>query len=302
MNNEDHITNKQSNIVSIYLMGGLGNQLFQIFTALSYGIRHKKRVVLPYSRILTVGIHRPTYWDSLLRFLKDYTTFNESSGFSNSELIKIPCYREPYYHYSEIPPVLNNNLLLYGYFQSWKYIQNEKEQLFSLIQLKQQQESIVSEFPEYFTDAETISMHFRLGDYKEKQDYHPILPYEYYENAIFNVLLYSTMDNKNAQRRVLYFCEKDDNDIVNKHIIRLKKKYDHIDFIKVNDIIEDWKQLLIMSCCNNNIIANSSFSWWGGYFNQKPKKIVCYPNLWFGPKAKNDVSDMFPIEWNLIKW
>jgi hypothetical protein len=57
-----------------------------------------------------------------------------------------------------------------------------------------------------------------------------------------------------------------------------------------------------MSCCDNNIIANSSFSWWAGYFNNSPGKFVCYPHTWFGPKAGHSVEDMFPFEWNHIKW
>ena len=34
-------------IVTSYLMGGLGNQLFQIFTTLSYGLEHKKKLFYP---------------------------------------------------------------------------------------------------------------------------------------------------------------------------------------------------------------------------------------------------------------
>jgi hypothetical protein len=142
-------------------------------------------------------------------------------------------------------------------------------------------------------------MHFRLGDYKEKQDYHPLMPYEYYDNAMLNLLLRSCLT---SPHRILYFCEKEDNDIVSQIIIKLQRKYVAFEFVKVDDSIEDWRQLLIMSCCNHNIIANSSFSWWAGYFNQNNNKIICYPELWFGPKANNNTGDMFPLSWNCIEW
>jgi hypothetical protein len=191
-------------------------------------------------------------------------------------------------------------MLLFGYYQSYKYFEKEKDYVIALLNINKQQQNIKSQYSEYFNpNYVTISMHFRLGDYKEKQDYHPIMPYEYYENAMFNILLYRPFTNP---YRVLYFCEKEDNHIVNSHIERLRNKYDAVEFVKVDDTIEDWKQLLLMSCCDNNIIANSSFSWWAGYFNNSPGKFVCYPHTWFGPKAGHSVEDMFPFEWNHIKW
>ena len=72
-------------------------------------------------------------------------------------------------------------------------------------------------------------------------------------------------------------------------------------FIKSDQSIEDWKQMLMMSCCRHNIIANSSFSWWSAYFNSHTDKIVCYPSQWFGPNlAHNDTRDLCPDSWKKI--
>jgi hypothetical protein len=290
---------EESNIISCYLMGGLGNQLFQVFTTMAYSIRNNKKMILPYSEKLDVGITRPTYWDSLLSYLKHHTTLNINNGYTNETIFGLPSYREPYHYYKKIP-VFKQNALLFGYFQSYLYFENEKDKIISLLNIHDKKMNIKNQHLEYFdSNYVTISMHFRLGDYKEKQDYHPIMPYEYYENALFNILLYRQFTRP---YKVVYFCEKEDNHIVNSHIERLKKKFVEVEFVKVDDNIEDWNQLLLMSCCDNNIIANSSFSWWAGYLNQSPGKFVCYPNLWFGPKACNDVRDMFPIEWSYIKW
>ena len=100
----------------------------------------------------------------------------------------------------------------------------------------------------------------------------------------------------------MYFCEKIDNEEVNAHILKLKEKFPFLYFIKIDDDLPDWKQMLLMSCCRHNIIANSTFSWWGGYFNQNVDKIVCYPALWFGSKISHNTCDLFPDSWKRVSW
>lgn len=282
-------------IISCFLMGGLGNQLFQIFTTLAYGIRFNRKMVLPYTDVLNVGIDRPTYWESFLSSLKKFTTYNKSNKFSNDDLSKLPQYREPCHHFSKIPKFKDEPFTFFGYFQSYKYFEKEIDTIYALINLREQQELIRKEFPEYFNSSYVnISMHFRLGDYKNIQEYHPIMPYQYYENSLFHIVLHQPFVKP---YRLLYFCEKEDNEIVTGHINMLKNKFSAVEFIKVDDSIEDWKQLLIMSCCDNNIIANSSFSWWGSYLNKNETKIVCSPKSWFGPKVNKITDDMFPAHW-----
>jgi hypothetical protein len=281
-------------------MGGLGNQLFQIFATLAYSIRYKRKMVLPYNEVLMVGIHRPTYWETLLSSIKKFTTYNKENNLTNDELTLLSKYNEPYHHYYKIPNFFEDQFIIYGYFQSYKYFEHETQHILDLINLLKQQKDICNEYSNYLNPFYiNTSMHFRLGDYKVKQEYHPIMPYEYYDNALLQLLINSDLTKSH---RVLYFCEKEDIDIVNSMIITLQKKYFALEFIKVDDSIEDWKQLLIMSCCNNNIIANSSFSWWAAYFNQNKNKIICYPELWFGPKAANLTHDMFPESWTKIEW
>ena len=71
-------------------------------------------------------------------------------------------------------------------------------------------------------------------------------------------------------------------------------------FIRGKNILEDWEQMLLMSCCHHNIIANSSFSWWSAYFNFHPDKTVCYPSVWFSDSANIDTRDLCPSSWNKI--
>lgn len=281
-------------IISTYLMGGLGNQLFQIFTTLAYGIKNSSQVIFPYSRELNVGVTRTTYWDSFLINLKKYTTYMDQI-YTNNMLMSLPIYKEQGFRYSEIPHQ-KCDVLLYGYFQSYKYFESCKNELFSMIYLEKQQENMEYLYSQYFDHENIISMHFRLGDYKNIQDFHPIMPYEYYSNALNYIL----SCRNNPMYRVLFFCEKDDIIDVSNIIALLIKEFPNVEFIKVDDIIDDWQQMLIMSCCRDNIIANSSFSWWGSFFNKNENKIVCYPYQWFGPNLDHDTIDLYPNTWKKI--
>jgi hypothetical protein len=298
-------------ILTIELMGGLGNQLFQIFTAIAHAKKIKYDYVFPYSTMLTIGIPRRTYWENLLNSLIEYTTANRNYQITNEDMRTFTISREYGFIYTELPFFTKQHIKLFGYYQSYKYFQDEFQNIVELIRLKEKQQSVQFQYNSLLNKKKhLVSMHFRLGDYKEKENCHPIMPYEYYENALTQLIVKRILtkdddddDDDNVvelEMRVIYFCEAEDNENVLEKVNRLRENFPNIEFVKVDDGIEDWEQMLIMSCCHDNIIANSSFSWWGAYFNQNPDKKVFYPYLWFGTGLKHLTYDLFPSSWNKI--
>ena len=95
----------------------------------------------------------------------------------------------------------------------------------------------------------------------------------------------------------MYFCEDVDIDNVKQVVNQLKSEFPQFTFVRGENTLADWEQLLLMSCCHHNIIANSSFSWWAAYFNNYADKLVCYPSVWFGPCAPHNTSDLCPPDW-----
>ena len=271
-------------MISCELMGGLGNQLFQIFTTISYAIKHKQSFSFLYTNVLG---NRPTYWNNFFGSLKNFTTH------SRPHLFYI---KENGFHYEEFPePSQNENTSLFGYFQSYKYFEQHWNTLSRLIRLEDQKSAIRNKYNHNYENL--VSMHFRLGDYKNLQHYHPIMKYEYYRNSIQHI---STATN-NEKLKVLYFCEKEDVEEVQIIVDRLQEQFPDCRFVKIDHGIVDWEQLLMMSLCRHNIIANSTFSWWGAYFNSHEDKIVCYPDIWFGPSLHDkNLKDLFPETWNKI--
>ena len=272
-------------------MGGLGNQLFQIFATISCAINSRQK--FSFIDVDTLGggqtIIRPTYWNTFLFKLKIFTTTN---------FPKMVVVKENGFEYTPIP-LLNyqgQNICLHGYFQSYKYFEHNFNIICKMIALEEIKKNVVQnthQTYDYLNSA--ISLHFRLGDYKKIQQYHPIMTVDYYKNAI------SCIQTKDPEiQNILYFCEEEDIEDVSKTINKLQNEFPNIIFIRASAEVSDWEQMILMSCCKHNIIANSSFSWWGAYFNTNPNKIVCYPSIWFGEAAGHNTIDLCPKEWNKI--
>ena len=209
-------------------------------------------------------------------------------------------------------PNNNENVILNGYFQSYKYFDEYKHTLFNLIRLEKTREKVIKIYnilntagEKYENFNEIISMHFRVGDYVKYPNIHPILSYDYYYNSLSFILHKTSIESVTTVEDtlngvVLYFCEDNDIEHVMSYIVRLQRDFPNILFQRAPEIMEDWQQLILMSCCRCNIIANSTFSWWGSYFNQNNNKIICYPSTWFGRDVKHNTKDLFKPSWHKI--
>lgn len=279
-------------IVSCNVMGGLGNQLFQIMTCISYGLEHRRKIVIPYYDKSPGVTQRPTYWNNLLKPFVVFTNKNKDNQIPN----KISVYKELQFSYDKIPEY-DTSLYLVGYFQSYMYFDNNKNKILQMLRFDNRKKEIHDLYKNYFDGVinDICSVHFRLGDYKHLQDCHPMLSIDYYISAMTKLCETTNIS------RVLYFCQEQDNNIVEQHIQTIQYIFPHVEFIKVSDDICDWEQMVLMALCNHHIIANSTFSWWGAYLSSSPKKKVFYPSVWFGPKLSNhNVDHLCPCEWENI--
>lgn len=274
-------------VITAHLMGGLGNQLFQIFATIAYALEHKIAFRFPYSEMLTTGKARPTYWDTVFKSIRPFAA-------PDLPLAAIPRIAEHGFPYSKLPALTPGKAAaLYGYFQSPLYFEQQFEKICRLLRIEEQRTAVRSEFGELLGSGggETISLHFRLGDYKALPSFHPIMPPTYYKKALSQL-------PTDKPYRVLYFCEAEDNAAVVATVAGLEAEFPTMTFVKVPDAICDWKQMFLMSLCDHNIIANSSFSWWGAFFgDQSSSRRVFYPATWFGPAGPQDVEDLFPSGW-----
>ena len=278
--------------VSICVEGGLGNQLFKIFTILSYSMEYNKTVILnqyiPEQSNKNID-KRYSYCDTIFKNIKHliYDNNNTRLHFAKIHSEKV-CFQ-----YNKIP-FCEEDILLCGYFQSYKYFDTNFHKILSMLQFDEMKVEISNK---YLVNKNIISMHFRLSDYKKLLHHHLVLNFDYYIKA----LQYVIKNDKSDCKEVLVFFEYQDESIIDNNIIQLKKHFPNIIFTKISSTIQDWEQLLLMSCCYHNIIANSTFSWWGAYLNFNKDKIVCYPEKWLLNHNINENSGLFINNWKLIK-
>lgn len=264
-------------MVTIEIMGGLGNQLFQIFALISFSLKYKRTFY--FEKTLSYNPKRPRYWDTFFKKLEIYL---------KEPIYYIPMFRENEFHYTSIPSIANENFKFFGYYHSYKYFAGYEYEIYKMIGLKELKETVE------LKGRDNISLHFRIGDYKNLQKHYSILSVQYYINALSQVI----NDTEKKDWNVICFYEKDDELIANDNINILQNHFPSIHFERVNHDYKDYEQLLMMSKCNHNIIANSTFSWWGAYLNENIDKKVYYPNVWFGTELiKNDTKDLFPFDW-----
>lgn len=275
-------------MITTELMGGLGNQLFQMFNLISYCKDHNNIFVIEKHKILYGPIRNyNVYWDNIFK--------NIEKSHCKENKFNFPILKEPSFKYTKIQTIpLNQPVKFWGYFQSYKYFHHNIDYINKLLDI-QGLKNIVSN-KENIDYNNTISLHFRVGDYAKLQQYHPLMKPEYYIKSL-NTLIEKT--NKNDWN-ILYFFEEENEKYVIQQIDIIKKQFPYLTFTKCNHSLKDWEQMLQMSLCKHNIIANSSFSWWGAYLNNN-NNTVCYPDIWFGPALKNhNTVDLFLDSWEKI--
>jgi hypothetical protein len=277
-------------MITCNLMGGLGNQLFQIFATISHAMKTRNKFKFLNVSSLGSGSEtiRNTYWNSLLNRLKIFLMSNYPQP--------IQVIREKNFMYNELPHCEQDTIIV-GYFQSYKYFQENYNTIYKLLSIDTVKANLCDKVCLNNTQLENIvSMHFRIGDYKKIQHNHPLMTKEYYHRC----LKFINTKYSNFKFTIMYFCEDVDIEDVNNIIDYLKDEFKDYEFIRADNKLADWEQMILMSCCHHNIIANSSFSWWGAYFNSWPDKIVCYPSVWFGPALSHNTKDLCPPDWEKI--
>lgn len=259
--------------VTSNLMGGLGNYLFQIAAAYSYGLKHGHTPVFNFK--LASKVHRSidAYSENILRNINQINSVDQATSKNMAESS---------FHYNEIP-VYDGNVYISGYRQTSKYFEGFDSEIKTLFSCDDKtRQSIYSKFPFFKTkEHKTCSIHVRRGDYVKLQNVHPVQGLNYFMKAV-----------RNVPKDCFFMIFSDDPQWCKENFDGLLSNYQ---IIEGQSDIED---LYTMSMCDHNIICNSTFSWWSAFLNENKDKIVVAPKRWFGPElASHDTKDIYQDNW-----
>jgi hypothetical protein len=272
-------------IVSVSIMGGLGNQMFQIASAYSYAKQQGATLQLLRKKKEEDG--RNMYWDSTL-FRFHHCLVDRLPG-------TLPTWSEIHStQYNRLPPLQPAGLYMNGYFQSSKYFVDDatkqeikqcmKPQPTLLLRLQQTYNFLFQQ------KENVVVIHARRTDYLKSQwniDFHGPLSVDYYKDAIQEI-------GKYVENPTFVLCS-DDPQYWFETIPKIHQLQEHPIHILVEDEIST---MALLQQFSYFVIANSSFSWWSAWLSDA-KKVIC-PKQWFGPRGPSNYEDIYESDWKRI--
>jgi len=231
----------------VNVIGGVGNQLFQIAAGYAYAKKHGKKLIInPYNWFAGQGTNPLVYKDTIF---KNFEYGNRLTR----DVIGI---REKRFNYDELP-FHEGSVSLSGYFQSLKYFEEYKDEFISLLNLPE-----VDSLPRY-GDNLNVAFHIRRGDYIVHAPIHYVCKTEYF-NKLFDT--FTPEDVKG--NKIIVFTDSPEivlEEFKGKEFIIMKSE-------------SDIKELAYMSKCDIVVGSNSTFSWWAALIGNK---ISYFPSKWF---------------------
>ena len=302
-------------MVTVFLRGGLGNQMFQYAFGLHLAKKNDVGLTLdtvhlndrfprknftyrtfdlpdvfaiephltPLSRAATAA-PIPGVW---LGF--DLISMNLRQAFGRAKII----YENETTGFN--PEALDGggDAILFGRWESEKYFSDIALDVRAAFSFRHPLAGAAAEIVKTIRATNSVSIHVRRGDYATKQAVKNLMgstDLAYYHRAAEHVA--------DVVGNPTFFIFSDDVEWCENH---LKLPYK---VIFVDPILAGPKaayHLELMSLTQHNIIANSTFSWWGAWLNKNPGKIVVAPRRWYADDVTNvRARDIIPERWVTI--
>ena len=308
-------TGKNTGIIIVRLLGGLGNQLFQYALGRHLSVIHGRPLKLDISAYRASAPNSRfairMYGLSHFGISAEIATAKEVAPFQKylqkslrSRILRRLQGLGDYYARSYIfEPVKNHfvfdprflraslkpTVYLDGFWQSEKYFLPIAETIRREFTVSSPPEGENIKMIQYMQAQNSVALHIRHGDNATSlAKNHGVLPMDYYQKA--------SGDLAGKASSLHYYIFSDDPAWA-KENLRINAP---TTFVTHNGDEKNYEDLRLMAYCKHHIIGNSTFSWWGAWLGKKPGQIVYAPKRYnMGTSAP--VADLYPRAWNLVE-
>lgn len=267
--------------ITIRLMGGLGNQLFQYAFGKQISKKYSMELVLDTSSYLRKG-SRPYNLESYAindRVLSHCEALYYNScyyadlklGVSSRHII----HEKETFQYEDVSVGSNNYYV--GFWQNEKYFENIRKDLLHALIWKGNCDDKAKQLLEEIKCNDSVAVHIRRGDYllKGYADIYVAQDILYYERA--RAYLNS---NKNDLK---FYIFSDDIEWCKQNFM-----WDNCYFVDDSITADSVTQFEIMRSCKHFIIANSTYSWWAAWLAENKDAIRVAPRRWYVDEKVNE--------------
>jgi len=274
--------------------GRLGNQMFQYASLRGIAAKNGYDWCIPSDDYN----HKDNY--GLFETFKMTNVKPNNLGFVNASSVEENdhCFSEEFF--TKLPDNVNLN----GYFQTEKYFSHIKDEILEDFTFHDDYYNPCKEYIDSL-ESEPIFLHIRRSDSIGREEYHPILPISYFEDALKkfpeDTPCFVFSDDVEWCKSQKIF--EQDRFLFNESNGRYS--YRTVDGTgKMQNTLLPQVDLCLMSLCSGAIVSNSSFSWWGAWLqNNRGQVIAPNPKKWFGTAMTHlDTSDIVPESWIIQNW
>lgn len=305
--------------LTVHLMGGLGNQLFQYAFGRRLAIANNARLYLDASaypsagevdparglrrcelgefriagqvleRTPTGSTARPSARRRWRKILAATTGLRErlKPYYERREIIE-PAKNHFRFDHHLIERRIDGPVSARGYWQSEKYFEEIGPRLRAELTLKRPLDSESERIAAVLSSTLSAGIHVRHGDNaNEVAAPLGVLPREYYARVCAAL--------REELGDVSFFVFSDDSAWARNLLDGL------IDasYVTHNGPARGFADLWLMSLCRHHVLANSTFSWWAAWIGRKAGQIVYAPSRYY-LNLERPNPDLYPAGWRLI--
>ncbi len=296
-------------MVTVFLRGGLGNQMFQYAAGLSLA---KKRgdtlrldTVFLNDRFPRRNFSYRTYDLDIFAFDPRFTALSKCSQdfpipgvwlgidiglMKLKNLFGRQCLIKEKKEFSFDPDIFKRkgDVLLWGRWQNEKYFADIADEVRTVFTFKYLFVGEAAMIANDIQSCDSVSVHVRRGDFAAFKNVAKMMgetDLSYYGRAVAYVA--GHVGNPK------FFIFSDDIDWCKDN---LKLPFPTVYISASTGGSKTAFHLQLMSLCKHNIIANSTFSWWGAWLNRNPEKIVIAPKKWYAD-GRDEKNEIMPESW-----